>query len=353
VFANGKYHQPKLSLRTRNYLEAVQLSASLAIKLKSLSHPSVEDVKVIYSDFRGHETEESRLLKTIDIDAHLNDLAPKSRLEYRSCWLSFVNTLSDAASVASIRQNHIEDWKQMQTCAPTTLKKKLRLLSSCFQRAHIEHDVVWFRLAVKSQSTPVKRPMRKADLYAFLEKTEQFRGKREGFWKYYIPRIAALTGCRLNEVAQLRVEDIYLGAEPMLSINDEGKDKRLKNEASRRDIPISLELQALLIPLVQAKPANARLFPDLPYKNVDGYVSSPSKWFSRVFSELGIKECSFHSIRHYVVTELFNLGCQEELIASLVGHSVGRLMTGKSYLSGFTYANKLKAISLLSLQSRL
>lgn len=48
-----------------------------------------------------------------------------------------------------------------------------------------------------------------------------------------------------------------------------------------------------------------------------------------------------------MVTELFNAGVKEELIGSLMGHSVGKLTTGKIYLSGFSYSNKNNALNIL------
>ncbi|TOR04209.1 hypothetical protein CGG83_24285, partial [Vibrio parahaemolyticus] len=64
---------------------------------------------------------------------------------------------------------------------------------------------------------------------------------------------------------------------------------------------------------------------------------------------LDIKDVSFHSLRHYVVTELFNMGVKEELIGTLMGHSVGKLTTGKVYLAGFSYYVKRDAIGKLVL----
>ncbi len=56
---------------------------------------------------------------------------------------------------------------------------------------------------------------------------------------------------------------------------------------------------------------------------------------------------SFHSFRHFAITHLFNSGVKEELIGSLVGHSVGKMTTGKVYLSGFNDKLKLEAMNHL------
>ncbi|TOH45058.1 recombinase, partial [Vibrio parahaemolyticus] len=78
---------------------------------------------------------QSTLISSIDIESCLSDLSPKSIVEYRGCWNSFVHSLKgDDVTVVSVRQEHIEIWKDTQTCSQATLKKKLRLLSSCFNR---------------------------------------------------------------------------------------------------------------------------------------------------------------------------------------------------------------------------
>ncbi|WP_415663442.1 hypothetical protein [Vibrio taketomensis] len=88
----------------------------------------------------------------------------------------------------------------------------------------------------------------------------------------------------------------------------------------------------------------------MPYREVGGYAPVPSKWFTGIFkAAFNDSTITFHSIRHYVVTSLFNNNCHEDLIAELVGHSIGKRMTGKVYMSGFSFDIKLAAISTLTI----
>ncbi|MCR9907623.1 tyrosine-type recombinase/integrase [Vibrio campbellii] len=128
-----------------------------------------------------------------------------------------------------------------------------------------------------------------------------------------------------------------------MSIND---DKKLKNSSSKRVLPVTTPLLNLLSELTAGKGKNEHLF-SLPYSKRNGYVGKPSKYFSGLLKSLAIDGVSFHSLRHYAVTELFNAGVKEELIGALMGHSVGKLTTGKIYLSGFSYNNKLKALDMV------
>ncbi|MCG6334548.1 site-specific integrase [Vibrio alginolyticus] len=343
---NGKHHQPTLSLKTRDYLQAVKLASEIAIRIQQITLPTLEDIKSIYSDFKGSQSKQALLLQSIDISNHLTDLSIKSQTEYRNCWNSFVSSISPSTTLDSVRQSHIEQWKKTQTCSLTTMKKKLRLLSSCFGRVGHKVEQDWLKVAVEKTPVRPKRAITKQELGKLLKATQCYK-KSKDEWKYYLPRIAALTGCRLNEIAQLRVSDVQLGDEPTLSINDEHDDKKLKNSSSKRALPITNPLLNLLNELVAGKGKNEHLF-TLPYSKQNGYSGKPSKYFSVLLKSLDIRGVSFHSLRHYVITELFNAGVKEELIGSLMGHSVGKLTTGKVYLSGFSFENKCKAMAVLS-----
>lgn len=224
---DNKHYQPKLSLKTRNYLEAMKHASVLAIQVLSINNPTLEDIKSIYSDFKGSQSKQALLLQSIDISNHLTDLSIKSQTEYRNCWNSFVSSLSQSTTLDSVRQSHIEQWKKTQTCSLTTMKKKLRLLSSCFGRVGHKVEQDWFKVAVEKTPVRPKRAITKQELGELLRATQCYK-KSKDEWKYYLPRIAALTGCRLNEIAQLRVCDVQLGDEPTLSINDGHDDKKTK-----------------------------------------------------------------------------------------------------------------------------
>ena len=58
-------------------------------------------------------------------------------------------------------------------------------------------------------------------------------------WRVWIPLIAAFTGARLNEIAQLGTDDLEeLGGVWSFRITDEGGHHSLKNAQSKRQIPM-------------------------------------------------------------------------------------------------------------------
>jgi len=154
---------------------------------------------------------------------------------------------------------------------------------------------------------------------------KQYQGKKPlHSYYYWLPLLGLYTGCRLDELCQLYIEDIYqIDDVWVIDIND-SEDKKLKSFNSKRIIPIHSKLIDLgflnYVDKIQA--AHKRLFPALK-KGRDGYGSAPSKWFARYRKQVGITESGvvFHSLRHTFVNELKQLGIEESLAASLAGHS--------------------------------
>lgn len=349
IVTNGKHHQPRLSLRTRDYLEAVGIASELARDILEIPTPTIDQVKAVYAQFLETKAEASARLVDVEMERLLADLAVKSQREYLSVWKSFLGNVDvKSLSCSSVSMSHIHAWKQAQTCSEVTLKKKLRLLSSCFTRAGVAAESDWFRVKIKQKNNSQRRAFTKTEASLLFKSTASHQYE-ENCWRYYLPRLALLTGCRLNELAQLRVEDIDLGESPSISINNNGSDKKLKNESSVRMLPLTGLATELIKELIGLKGSSQRLFSELTYSEANGYASKPSKYFSRLSKELfGEEKVSFHSFRHLVITHLFNSGIKEELIGCLMGHSVGRLTTGKVYLSGFNYRTKLEAMEYMS-----
>ena len=112
--------------------------------------------------------------------------------------------------------------------------------------------------------------------------------------RFWVPLLSLWTGMRLNEVVQLRTDDVAVldGVDVILIRADEEGDKRLKTNASERFVPIHSELKKMgfLTYVMKIKRAGeARLFPELP-KGKKGYYSDPfQKWFSRFLSSIGAK----------------------------------------------------------------
>lgn len=168
--------------------------------------------------------------------------------------------------------------------------------------------------------------------------------------KFWLPLIAAFSGCRIEELAQLNVSDVKTdGASKILYLNvtnegnaSDGKLKKAKNKNSVRPAPVhSTLLDIGFKAYVKAREKNsskdANLF-NLERSNNGKYGGQFSKYFSKKSKVTRgyIERCgvisrgknadgtewskSFHSFRHSAITELFQQdGTSMENIATVMG----------------------------------
>ncbi|MBZ9884706.1 site-specific integrase [Mesorhizobium sp. CA10] len=164
--------------------------------------------------------------------------------------------------------------------------------------------------------------------------------------------IAMHSGARLNEVAQLHLDDIrVVDGIHCFDINGSGPTKKLKNASSKRVVPIHPGLieYGLLeyIDAVRSKPGNVRLFPQLTYTESDGYGRNLGRWFNETFLpdlKLKTKQLTFHSLRHSVVRQLIKGDVSQAHIMAIVGHEPGTTTLSTYNRNGFPPAQLLAAL---------
>jgi len=156
--------------------------------------------------------------------------------------------------------------------------------------------------------------------------------------------IAIHTGARLNEVAQLHLDDLRQANDIWcFDINQkQGTTKRLKNAASQRVVPIHPRLldYGLMdyFERMNAICGNTRLFPQLTYSKSDGYGRNLGRWVNeRLLPELGIKtdQLTFHSFRHTMIGKLAAADVSQEHIKAIVGHNQGTTTLDTYNRNGF------------------
>lgn len=158
-----------------------------------------------------------------------------------------------------------------------------------------------------------------------LTLTEKYRGTAPA--KFWLPRLAKWTGARLNELHQLRREDLTErdGIRGLL-ITDAGENApgvpmKLKNAGSRRWVPLHTEV-AEFWDWTMEQPGGA-LFPARP--NKFGIVSDAySKAYGRMLRDAaGIKDkrITFHSWRHMFADKCRAAGVADSVRYALMGHA--------------------------------
>ena len=188
-------------------------------------------------------------------------------------------------------------------------------------------------LSDKRRTDELRKVYTVEDLKRIMSNLPREHCRPERFW---IPMIAMFSGMRLDEICQMYVDDVQqVDTVWCFNVNDE-IDKKLKNSASNRIIPIHpVLLSCSLIEYVQSiKGTGApRLWRNLSWRKEDGYGNSMGNWYRRFNREHVSKDKGkvFHSFRHTFTNTLKQAGVSETLIAELVGHSNSESMTMGRY----------------------
>ena len=158
-------------------------------------------------------------------------------------------------------------------------------------------------------------------------------------YHYFVPVIAAITGARLNEVAQLQVNDIKTtdNGTVYIHINESGLDgKSIKNPHSERSVPlvdgaygfVLADFMSLVEDRRGASGGDSAMVFDGLRLMKNGYGEQVSKWFNRTLLPKAIAEregLAFHSFRHTVATQLKQKGVELAYAQAVLGHSSGSI----------------------------
>lgn len=145
--------------------------------------------------------------------------------------------------------------------------------------------------------------------------------------KFWVPLIGLYTGMRLEEICQLRTDDvrdqegIYY-----FDVNDR-PPRQLKNKNAVRKVPIHSELIRLgLLEYAHGFGKHSyQLFPKLKPGGADKKLGHAfSKWFTRYRRQIGLyrKWLDFHSLRHTLTTCVHQADVKDMVIGHLIGHSM-------------------------------
>lgn len=224
-----------------------------------------------------------------------------------------------------------------QTITAVTINNRLRKLTAffnwCKANGYIEQNPLTGMKVMAGAAKDARLSFDPGDLRTLLNLDTLRQEARKHPWRYWLPLLARFTGARLEELCQLHVDDVTtVQGIPCIRIDDSRDGQKLKNQSSRRILPLHPELLDLgLLDHVEGIKGDdhSRLFPDLePTRGKYGHA--PSKWFSRYKTKLGINDPrkTFHSFRHTFIDDLREAGVQDSLIKQMVGHEDGSVTFG-------------------------
>ena len=178
-----------------------------------------------------------------------------------------------------------------------------------------------------------RKPFTDEDLRAYFAVLE--RDKEPAL--LWIARIMAYSGMRLGEAAKLRKADVRKEGDLwVFDVNEEGEGRRLKNEASRRLVPVHPRLIELgIVEVLEGKPAGF-LWPErlrTANSGRKGDVDTLSRLLAhRLRKFAGVadpKKTAAHSFRHTMAKRLSDAAVPEYQIADILGHENDSMSTGR------------------------
>jgi integrase len=178
------------------------------------------------------------------------------------------------------------------------------------------------------------------DTTPFLNNTIRNPHRRNKLASFFVPIVAIHTGMRLEEICQLRLEDVYKeGTVDIIRVTI-SKETKLKTVTSQRIVPIHENLKRvgfLEYCNYMKKQKKERVFWDLT-KSRDGYGRNIGRYFMEYLRKVGVYEFQskvFHSLRHTFITTLLQNGVREEVVNGLCGHKQKTMSTTIYFKGGF------------------
>jgi integrase len=339
---SGYLSEQQIRLLVEKYLPTRKKKPNPAVKPKLLAE--VMSGYVQEHVLLGKWTEKTRLEveSCLAVFSELVGIRPVSSLD-RKIMVEFLEKVARLPANMNKKVEYrdktvlqILDMQEVEPMSSSTVNKYLSrvgaLMLWCVRQGYIDRNPAE---GLSIASTLKEEEERKAYSLTDIQKVISSLGKvkNEAPERYFVPLVAMYGGMRLNEICQLYLEDVKeIEGVWCFDINGDG-DKRLKNKASRRLIPVHPELVRhgfLEYVEVMRRAGHPRLWMNLNRKR-DGYGHDFSKWYQRHNRKHVTQDPKkvFHSFRHLVADTLKQKGVAEGIIAEILGHANHSITTGR------------------------
>ncbi|WLH67235.1 site-specific integrase [Pseudomonas sp. FP2309] len=305
------------------------------------------------NDYRGIVQHFVELFGDIPVSSFTNELAQEYRLKLAR---TPVSKGVGIRGIDAVQQIALADAQDLPRISPATTQKRLRVMSSILAFAK---DMGWIQVNPIVDSGVSKRVSRDINKAGGSRRRKDYTRDEiktilsspvfVADWKpqltdlgralYWMPLLAAYTGARQNELAQLYVRDVRqaTGGIYYLSIlNDESDDddgRRVKSVSSRRDVPLHRDLLELGFgAYVDSLPSAGQLFPRLAQDAGGKFGQSFGRhWGPYLVKVVGLDSpaAPMHGFRHAFKTMCRGAGIPDDVHEAITGHSGGTV--GRSY----------------------
>jgi integrase len=224
-----------------------------------------------------------------------------------------------------------------------TQQKHVDRLRTFFRWLEKRHEIrpdflLGIRLYKRGQDFGVHRePFSESDLQLVFDVHR--KANFETPYMYWAPLLGLYQGLRVNELAQLYVDDVMqVDGRWCLDITRDRPGQRLKNHHSRRCLPLHpVLLECGFLKFVQqaCNWRRATLFPGVIW-GINGPGDCVSDWFNRTFlrKRCGINKptLTFHSFRHCFATFGEDSEVPDARLAVMLGHTAGTSILRQHYV---------------------
>lgn len=277
-----------------------------------------------------------RTLIEIIGDMPIGDVTPPVCRSYKSSLLKYpIYRQKDLRLKGISIDNIINSNISYNTLSITTINNQIRKVSAFFnwsvkQGYIISNPIQGMKVKQKASLKSARLPFDDENLKHLFASSLYTEHNFSKDYKFWLPLLGLYTGARLEELCQLHLSDINLTNEvPYINVSDEQPEQHLKNNSSKRKVPIHPELFELGFErFIEGKQENdcLRLFDYLvPQRQKLGH--KPSIWFGKYKRSLGItdKKKVFHSFRHTIVAKLISVKAPAYELKSMLGHQHGSI----------------------------
>jgi integrase len=261
-------------------------------------------------------------------------------------------TGKDDLTLKSIGRMMVKDFikEQQKGLSGATVNNYVTFLSGIWNHAHdlelVEGANPFAKHKIDSTPTESYQLFEDRELEFFFKNTQRFKNHPEYHYRYLIPRLGYVTGCRIEELCSLTCEQIVTDHETGITYFEvlEGKTTNAK-----RKIPLHDWVVDDVVKLRDSLQSGL-LFPSLTTQRRDGKRSDKvSKWFGRLKREQGITKRSkaFHSFRVHVATYLERGDIPESTAVWILGHTRTASLSYGLYSKGMDLETLKKAVNVI------
>lgn len=214
------------------------------------------------------------------------------------------------------------------------------------------------KVKLNKKATDEREPFSASDIKQIFNSAYYEKPSDNYSWKFWLPLMGLFTGCRVNEIAQLRVIDVF-EENDIYALDITEKAGSLKNISSNRVVPLHptlLNLKFLEYVEKMEESGQERLFPELYNTQKIKPGDKVSRWFNNTYlKKCGLKptdrKISFHSFRHSFVDYFKKHDFPETKVKQLTGHSHEGMTYGR-YGSGYNLTELFDLIEQIKFENK-